>query len=53
VEGTIISPVHKKGDKTDCNNHQGISLLSTAYKILPNILVARLTPYVNEVIGDH
>jgi hypothetical protein len=27
--------------------------LSTAYKILSNILLARLTPYVNEIIGDH
>jgi hypothetical protein len=41
------------GDKTNCNNYRGISLLSTAYKILSNILLARLTPYVNEVIGDH
>jgi hypothetical protein len=30
-----------------------MSLFSTAYKILSNILLARLTPYVNEVIGDH
>jgi hypothetical protein len=50
---SITVPVHKKGDKTDCNNYQGISLLSTAYKILSNILLARLTPYVKEVIGDH
>jgi hypothetical protein len=49
----IIVPIYKKGDKTDCNNYRGISLLSTAYKILPNILLARLTPYVNEIIGDH
>jgi hypothetical protein len=45
--------IHKRGDKTDCNNYRGISLLSTAYKILSNILLARLTPYVSEVIGDH
>jgi sorting nexin-29 len=50
---SITVPIYKKGDKTDCNNYQGISLLSTAYKILPNILVARFTPYVNEVIFDH
>jgi hypothetical protein len=50
---SIIVPIHKKGDKTHCNNYQGISLLSTAYKILSNILLASLTPYVNEVIGDH
>jgi hypothetical protein len=52
-EESIIIPIHKKGDKMDCNNYQVISLLSTAYKILSNILLARLTPYVNEVIGDH
>jgi hypothetical protein len=50
---SIIIPVHKKGDKTECGNYRGISLLSTSYKILSNILLARLTPYANEIIGDH
>jgi hypothetical protein len=49
----IIVSIYKKGDKTDCNNYRGISLLSTAYKILSNLLLARLTPYVTEIIGDH
>jgi len=38
---SIIVSVHKKEDKTDCNNYKGISLLPTAYKILSNILLSR------------
>jgi hypothetical protein len=41
------------GVKTDCNNYHGISLLSTSYKILSNILLSRLSPYIDEIIGDH
>jgi hypothetical protein len=36
---SIIVPVHKTGDKTDCNDYRGISLLSTSY--------------IDEIIGDH
>jgi hypothetical protein len=50
---TIVVPIHKKGDKTDCGYYRGISLLSTSYKILSNILLARLTPYADEIIGNH
>jgi hypothetical protein len=50
---SIILPVHKNGDKTDYSNYRMISLLSTSYKILSNILLSRLSPYVDEIIGDH
>jgi hypothetical protein len=30
-----------------------ISLLLTSYKILSNILLSRLIPYADEIIGDH
>ena len=50
---SIIVPIYKERDKTDCNNYRGISLLPTTYKSLSNILLSRLTPYAEDVIGDH
>jgi hypothetical protein len=43
----------QKVDKTDCSNYRGISLLSTSYKILSDVPLARLTPYADETTGDH
>jgi hypothetical protein len=48
-----IVPIHKKGDKTDCSNYMCLSLLPTTYKHLSNILLSRLTPYAEEIIGVH
>jgi hypothetical protein len=48
-----IVPIYKKGEKTDCINYRGISLLSTTCKILSNILLSRLTAYAEEIIGNH
>jgi hypothetical protein len=50
---SIITSVHKTGDKTDCNDYRGLSLLSTSYKILSNILLSRLSPYIDKIIGYH
>jgi len=41
---SVIVPIYKKGDRTDHSNYRGISLLTTTYKILSNILLPRLTP---------
>jgi hypothetical protein len=50
---SIIVPVHKKGAKTDSSNYCGISLLSTLCKIVFNILLSRLSPYIDEIIWDY
>jgi hypothetical protein len=50
---SITAPIYKKGDKTDCSNSRGMSLLSTTYKMLSNILLSMLTPYAEEITRDH
>jgi hypothetical protein len=50
---SAVVPIRKKGHKTNCSNYRGISLLLISYKILSNIFLARLTPYADEIIGDH
>jgi hypothetical protein len=47
---SIIVPIHKKGYKVDSSNYGGISLLSPSYKIVSNILLSRLSPYLDEII---
>ena len=46
-------PIYSNSDTRDCTNYRGRSLLSTTYKILSNVLLSRLTPYAEEITGDH
>jgi hypothetical protein len=49
----IIVQIFTTDEKTDCSNYRGISLLSTSYKILSNIFLSRLSPYIdNEIVGS-
>jgi hypothetical protein len=52
VKQSIIVPIYKKDDKIDCNNYKGISLPPTTHKILSNILLSRLTPYIDKFTVD-
>lgn len=45
--------LYKNCDKTDCDNYQGISLLSTSNKILSNTILSRLIPYVGKITWDY
>ena len=48
----VISPILKKGEKTVCDNHRGITLLSHAGKIYTRILEMRLRDCVEDVLDD-
>ena len=41
----VITVPHKKGDKTECGNYRGISLVSHAGKVLLEVVARRLSAY--------
>ena len=50
-----VIPIHKKGDKLDCNNYRPISLLSNISKIFEKCMHTRLTNFlrVNKILFSH
>jgi len=50
---TIIVPIHKRGDRDRCENYRGITLGNAAYKILLNIILGKIKPYIEKVKGDY
>jgi len=51
---SIICAIYKKGEKSECSNYRGISLLHTAYKILATIIRVynRLTTYAEGLLSQ-
>ena len=48
----LIIAIYKKGDRSDCGNYPGISLLSTAGKILAKILLKRLQNIAEVILPE-
>lgn len=51
-DALIIAIYKKKGDRSDCGNYRGISLLSTAGKILAKILLKRLQTIAELILPE-
>lgn len=49
----IVCPIFKKGNPTKTENYRGISLLDTCYKILTTLILERINPYVEEIVGSY
>jgi len=50
---TVTVPIHKRGDRDRCENYRGIALGNTAYKILSNIILEKIKPYIEKNMGDY
>jgi len=49
----VICTILKKGDPTKTKNYRGISLLDTCYKVYTSLILERINPYVNEIVGEY
>ncbi|KAE8738306.1 hypothetical protein FOCC_FOCC016216 [Frankliniella occidentalis] len=50
---SILMPLPKKGDLTQCTNYRGIALLCVAYKVFAYFIHRRLAPYANRLVGEY
>src|SRR5699024_7177242 len=48
----VVVPIFKKGDKTECSNYRGITLLSLPGKIYAKLLESRVRVVVEPRIAD-
>ncbi|KAI4814308.1 hypothetical protein KUCAC02_003508 [Chaenocephalus aceratus] len=52
LRDALIVSIFKKGDRADCGNYRGISLLSTIGKALARVLANRLTPLSESILPE-
>jgi len=50
---TMIVPIHKRGDRDRHENYRGIALGNAACRSLSNIILEKIKPYIEKVIGDY
>jgi len=50
---TLIFPLYKRGDRSSCENYRGIALGNAAYRILANIILEKIKPYIEKITGDY
>ena len=51
-DALIITIYKRKGDRRECDNHQGISLLSVAGKVLAKIVLNRLNTFSEQLLPE-
>ena len=49
----IICPIFKKGDRKECSNYPGITLLNSIYKIFTCVIYNRLAKYSELTLGEY
>ena len=49
---TLIKPLYKKGDKSECRSYRGINLVSVGRKLLSNLILFRLRDAVDKVLRE-
>lgn len=49
----LIIPIYKKGDRRDCRNYRGITLLNVTYKVFSILIHSRLVEYGEHAISDY
>ena len=51
-DAKIFTLYKDKGDRSDCNNYRGISLLSTVGKVYAHVVLARLQQLAKRVFPE-